>query len=349
MEVTGDGKREGGLRILLAVLAGGLVFPAWLAGPYGAGPFRLHLGISGFLASAHPTTLEFVRWAGAGVMAGLVTACLAPRWRWIVVPPLLYLLEFGWWVFIFFVVGVGDVPIPSGTYPGMAAGVILGLLAIVPCRAVVRPSRRVTLIAVAAAAFILVLIGSAGRGRSDVIAMRQNVLPAVERLLRADVLVKTSPVEWIEIRRKLSFKGQLCTYAYGEMRGQGAQIALEWPSQHPAPEAGSVEGFRGDGLQIQLEHRPALDVSKEPKPEDMRRVLKSSGVRPELLTRLAISKWPGKAYRYATQSDYGLASYHGLRYTFDWHTTVFYPFARMHAPLSSTLITCRGTYSASSR
>lgn len=102
MEATGDGKREGWLRVLLAIFAGGIVFPCWLAGPYGAGPYVAApfgpdpLGISRFLGSAHPTTLEFVRWAGAGVMAGLVTACLAPRRRWIVVPPLLFLLEFGW-------------------------------------------------------------------------------------------------------------------------------------------------------------------------------------------------------------------------------------------------------------
>jgi hypothetical protein len=124
----------------------------------------------------------------------------------------------------------------------MVAGVILGLLAIVPRRAVMRPSRRVMLIGAAAAAFILVLIGSAGRGRGDLVAMRQNVLPAVERLLRADVLIKPSPVEWIDIRRKISSERGLYTYAYGEMRDLKVQIAVRWFNQHPAPEAAAGRG-----------------------------------------------------------------------------------------------------------
>ena len=353
MGATGGAQREGWTRVLLAVVAGGIVFPCWLSGAYGVGPFALGaFGISGLFSSAHPTTLEFVRWMGAGVLAGMVAACVAPGWRWIIVPPLLVLLEAGWAVFVFLGVGAGDIPRPPGTFQGMGAGVVLGVLVSAICRPGMRPTRRVGVIALAVVALLAVAGASAWRGRGDIVAMRERVLPAVQRLLATDVLVKASPVNWIEVRRKLSDKGELYVAAYGEMRQPRAQISLDWrDTGRWTGGPGNLQGFPVDGLQVQLGEpipsriwdkivapptgKPALGTA------DVRQLLAAIGVKPELVDRAVLRTRPDSANQYA------VATYHGVNYDFDWHTVVSYEFRRMEFPPSSVLITCVGSYSAS--
>jgi hypothetical protein len=353
MDATRGAEREGWPRVLLAVVGAGIAFPIWLVGPYGVGPFALGaFGTSGLFASAYPTTLEFVRWAGAGIMAGLVAGCIAPQRRWVIVPPLLVLLEIGWAGFIFLVAGAGDIARPPGTFQGMAAGVVLGVAAVVACLPTVRPSRRVGMIVLAAVVLAAVPVISAWRGRDDIIAMRERVFPALTKLLRDDVLVNPGPVQWIEVRRQLSEQGQLYVYAYGEMRQPRAQIALDWRDRGRwtgGPD--NLQGFPADGLQIQVREpipsriwdliaapptgRPALTS------RDVREMLTSIGVSSQLVERADLRTRPDSANQYA------VATYHGISYDFDWHTLVAYEFRRMEFPSSSVLITCSGTHSAS--
>jgi len=338
MDAARSDRREGALRILLAIVAGGVAFPCWLAAPFGAGFFGYATGgLVMLLPSAHPTTLEFVRWAGAGVMAGVVFACVAPRWRWIMVPPLLVLLEIGWAVFIFLGVGAGDIQRPPGTFQGMCAGVVLGVLALAACRPGMRPARRLATTALAAAVLLAVPVISAWRGRGDLAAMRESVLPAVERLLRTDVLARAGPIQWIELRRRLSDDGRLYWHAYGEMRNPKAHIALDWHANPGrwAAKARGLEGLRADGMEAEL---------ATPQPyytEATKRLLQSIGVRPELTARIELRNEPGGGNWYA------VAMYHGIKYKFDWHTVPYYEFERMHFPHGSILMTCSGTYSAS--
>jgi hypothetical protein len=340
-------EREGGLRILVAIGAGGVVFPCWLAAPFGGGFF----GYAGsdlveLLPSAHPTTLEFMRWAGAGIMAGLVSACIAPRRRWIIVPPLLVLLEIGWEVLIFLVVGAGDVPRPPGTFQGMCAGVMLGVLAVAACRPGMRRARRLATVALAAVVLLAVPAISAWRGKGDLAAMRESVLPTVERLLGSDMLVNTTPVQWIAVRRRLSDEGALYWHAYGEMRNPRAQIALDWrdnPSRWAA-EARGLDGFRVEGMEVNLAAPQGFDTiefDRQGDAEATRRVLQSAGVRSALAAKVEL--WQaGDPPKFDA-----VTTYHGIRYEFDWHTFPFYEFERMHFPPDAILTTCSGTYSAS--
>jgi len=347
MDATRSDGREGALRILLAIVAGGVAFPCWLAAPFGGVFFGYATGgLVMLLPSAHPTTLEFVRWAGAGVMAGLVFACVAPRWRWIMVPPLVVLLEIGWAVLIFLVVGAGDIQRPPGTFQGMCAGVVLGVLALVACRPGMRPARRLATIALAAAVLLTVPVISAWRGRGDLVAMRESVLPAVERLLRTDVLAKAGPIQWIEVRRKLSDDGRLYAYAYGEMSHPKAQIALDWHDSPGRWAAGArrLDGFRVDGMEVNLVAPQPFDIIESNRQHDAeatKRLLESMGVRPELTARIELRQEPESANYYA------VAMYHGIKYNFDWHTIAYYEFERMHSPHGTILTTCSGTYSAS--
>jgi len=358
MDARGGAAAEGPGTVLLAVVAGGVAFPCWLVAPFGPGP----LGVSGFWPSAYPPTIEFVRWAGAGVIGGMVSACIAPRRRRFIVPPLLVLLEMAWPVFVFLMVGAGDVPVPQGTFSGMSAGVIVGVAAVAFCRPGLRPARRFATIALAVALLLVTPAVSAWRGRADLVAMRESVLPAVATLLRADVLTlaaqcaapergqaasKTSPIQWIALQRKLSREGCVYWSAYGEMSSPKAQIALEW--RHPSPSQeriGGLEAFRADGLGVQLAAPPSLDaieLDRRHDADEVKRVLHSMGVRPELAARIVLRKQPEAANYYA------VARYHGISYEFDWHTFVSYLFRRMQFPVSSMLIRCSGSYSAPAR
>lgn len=353
MDTTRGAEREGWRRVLLAIIAGGVVFPCWLSGAYGVGPFALGaFGISGLFSGAHPTTLEFVRWMGAGVLAGLVAACIAPGWRWIVVPPLVVLLEAGWAVFVFLGAGAGDIARPPGTFQGMGAGVVLGVLGSAVCRPATRPVCRVGLVVLVLVVLLAVPAVSAWRGRGDIVAMRERVLPAVQRLLESDVLVKAGPINWIEVRRKLSDKSELYVAAYGEMRQPRAQISLDWRDLGGwmgGPD--SLQGFPANGLQVQLREPIPSRISDKivapptGKPalmtKDVRQMLAAVGVQPELADRAEVRTRPDSANQYA------VATYHAISYDFDWHTVVSYEFRRMEFPTSSVVITCSGTYSTS--
>jgi hypothetical protein len=323
---------------LLAVAAGTVAFLCWLVAPFGPGS----LGVSSFWPSAYLPTIEFVRWAGAGVVAGAAAACIAPRRRWIVVPPLLVALEIGWAVLVFLMVGAGDVPVPRGTLSGMCAGLLVGVAAIALCRPGLRAARRVGMIALAAAMMFVAPAISAWRGRGDLAAMREGALPAVADLLRADVLTETTPIAWIHVQRKLSREGDLYWSAYGEVACPKAQIALEWPGNRRPPAAGGFKGFGANGLQVPLAAPSSLDpieLDRRHDADEVKRALLSIGVHPALAARIVLRKQTQAANYYA------VARYHGIVYDFDWRPFVSYEFRRMQFPVSSMLIKCRGTYS----
>lgn len=332
---------EGRLKTLLAVMAAGVVFPCWLTAPSVWDP-----SASGgwmLFPSAHPTTLEFMRWTGAGVMAGVVAACIAPRRRWIMVPPLVISLEAGWAILVFLIVGAGDVPRPPGTFQGMLAGVVLGVAAIAVIRPGARLVRRLATIGLAAAVLLSAPLISAWRGRADLAAMRQTVLPMVERLLRADLLHRAGPVRWFEVRRKRSDDGALYWRAYGEMREPQAQIALDWhgdPSRWAAGASGR-DALRVERMEVNLVAPQPFDAVEFDRRHDAaatRQLLQSMGVRRELTARIELRKEPESANWYA------VAVYHGINYKFDWHVFPSYEFARIHFAPDTILTTCSGTY-----
>jgi hypothetical protein len=330
------GHGEGFRRIGLAVVLATAVFPCWMVIAY---------CIGAALPSVHPATMGFVSWAGAGVMAGLVAAWIVPSYRWIIVPPLLVALEIGFnfaWAIVLTVENV-DIKNQKGLLEGMCGGVVLGVLFAGCCRVAMRPAQRLAIIAFAAGAFLAVSMISAWRGRGDLVAMRQSVLPAVQMLLRKDVLAKTGPVQWIEVRRNMSDEGELYVFAYGEMRNPQVKIYLEAPNlQRWTGKADELQGLSLYNLEIQLPQPRRVSVAEERRAETVKQMLRSTGVRPELAARMVIrERYPGGPQVYA------VAIYHGIKYEFDWHFSVGYGFERMDFPPSSTFITCSGTYSAS--
>ena len=340
MDVPGGGQREACLRVLSAVLLGGFVFPCWLALPAGFA----NSGYWGPLASAYPPTVEFIRWAGAGVVAGLAAASMAPRWRWIVVAPLVLILEGAYWFLVFLVVGAGDVAVPQGTREGMAVGTLVGALSPVVVRAGMTVGRRVMVVVAAALLLLAVPAVSAWRGRPQVAAMREDVLPAAERLLSANVLANAGPAQWIVVRRKMSGEGVVSAFAYGEMRRPKAQIYLE--SRSPlrmAGKGGEPEGLSLDRFEVQIEvpepHMEALISDRQCEPGVVDAALRAAALRPELLASVAVRKYEEGAGCYAS------ARYHGMEYEVDWHTRVVYEFTRIEY-FPSMLIRLKGTYSA---
>lgn len=337
-----DPQREGCLKVLLAALAGAVASFCWLALPTGDAPI---IG-PGLLPGAHPATVEFVRWAGLGAIAALVAGCIAPRWRWLLVPPLLVLLEIGSFIFVFLGVGAGDVPPLPGTRPGLLAGVAFGLLMLPFCRPATRPLWRGAAIVLALAALFSVLLISAWRGRADLAAMRGSVLPKVEALLRADVLTTTSPIHWLQVRRMmrsqgslLESRGYLYLAAYGEMRQPKAEIYLERRSPQPAaPKTDQLAGFQADGLELQLSLPKDFDLLAESKERLAARLRQLTDLRPELRSRLVVLTRGGPNY-------YALATLHGITYELDWHTYKCYEFGRLGYIGPSIFITCRGVYS----
>jgi hypothetical protein len=198
-------------------------------------------------------------------------------------------------------------------------------------------------VALAAVVLLAVPAISAWRGRGDLAAMRESVLPTVERLLYTDVLDSAGRMQWIELRRRLSDDGRLYWHAYGEMRNPKAQIALDWcddPGRWAAGARG-LDGFRVHGMEVNLVAPQPFDVIERHDVEAAKRLLQSAGVRPELAARIDL--WQE---RKAPEFD-AVATYHGIRYEFDWHTFAYYEFARMHFPSDPILTKCSGTYSAS--
>jgi len=334
-------RRGGWLRVLGAVLLGAFVFPCWLA---------LHGDFSpsghwGLLASAYPPTVELMRWAGAGVVAGLAAACAAPGWRWIIVPPLVAILEGGCWVVAFLVVGAGDVGVPQGTGTGMVLGVVLGALSPVAVGVRMSWAGRAKVVAAAALILLAVLAVSAWRGRPELKAMREDVLPAAERLLRTDVLTDAGPVQWYVVRRRMSPEGMLSVFAYGEVAKPRAQVSIE--SRDPRRRAGrgeELEGFSTDGFEIQIEvpepHAEALISERECDRRTVADAMRAAGLLPDLVAAVVVHRYQNGAGCYAT------AVQHGVEYEFDWHTKVVYEFERT-GYFRSMLIEIKGSYSLS--
>jgi len=331
-------QREGCLRMFLAVVLGILSFYCWIA---------ICSGLHTVLVSVHPVILGFVRWAGAGVLAALAAACTAPRWRFVIVPPLLITLCFVS-VAVFTILTDADIPLEPGAGTGMLSGIAAGLLLMGIGVLWKRPIQKAAIVSIPSGGLLVVLLVSSGLGMSDFAAIRNDGFPTIEKLLRKEVLVKTEPVEWIVVKWEVSDDGKTFPWAYGEMPNEKIQIELPWRNPPRASdEAGWLEGVSVDGVTIQMCKPPSEALQAEGNAVVVKRWLKSLGVRPELADRLVLYPYEGASPGLGITS--ATAQRHGIEYDFDWHGSKWYGFEKRDFPLPNILIRCKGTYSASVR
>jgi hypothetical protein len=290
--------REGCLRVVLAVPAGTLAFFATLG-----------------LLSTSPDLPEdaqtFMGWAGAGPMAVLVAAFLAPRRRWLIALPLLLILEWGLSIADIIIAGFGESSVPgeAGMLTGAKVGVALGIILIARCRPTLPPRRRrmmigLTVVSLLAGRLMLPVVGERYLDR-----VRQ-VLPDFEKLVRADVLVRTGPVSWRQPQWRPG--GRFTASAEGEMVYRRIRLELEIndPFRLLAHRPGTLEGLTvGLRSPIWLTKPPGLGIWL-PQPRHLNPdesitpgFLEAMGVQPILAQR--IHRPGGQGY---------MATYHGMTY-----------------------------------
>ena len=288
-----EGKKEGGsMQIVAAVVLAGVMSYAWL-----------RLAVLLFPLS---DLLCLVGWAIEGVVVALA-ARVAGRWRWAVGVPLLLVLVGG--TAALFTLGMEGLA-GTGRYApprGLVAGVVLGMLIIGPAilapaaegrgrsQAPPAPARfrslrwHLSALAMALGALgvmvAMLLVARSGRQRG-LEQIGRDLRPAVEDLVRTDVLPDLGPVTWEGPR----WMGQNRVVALGTVAG--GKGALRWYGELPLRqfgEPGRAEGLRAGALGLSLEVvQPRRLTDQEVGDLDsVKALLTSVGVLPELVAGLS--------------------------------------------------------------
>jgi hypothetical protein len=138
---------------------------------------------------ASPVWESIISWCGAGMIAAGLAAGLAPARKWVVAAPVLVVSEAAWSLMLG---NSWEYAIPKGMFVGASAGAILGLVLIGLI------SRRRRFMPVLGALGLVCIAGalSAFTGSMHMNAVRMSYLPAVEQVLRRDVLSDVGPIKW---------------------------------------------------------------------------------------------------------------------------------------------------------
>jgi len=266
--------------------------------------------------------LCLVGWAVGGAVIALA-ARVAGRWRWAVGIPMLLVLVGGTGAFF---TALAEALAGTGRYappPGLIAGVVLGMLVIGPAilvpgtgdrershapRTPSRPRSRVwrlselTMALGVLVVIVAVLLVTQSARQRHLKSIGQDLLPAVEDLVRTDVLTDLKPVTWEGPR----WMGQNRVVAGGTTGSSRSVLRLRWDSELPVREfggSGEAEGLRVDGLVISVPQPRALTDQEVKHPEVVKPLLVSIGLQPELVSRLSLSP--------------PFASRNGVRYMFE--------------------------------
>ncbi len=275
--------------------------------------------------------LCLVGWAVGGAVVALA-ARVAGRWRWAVGIPLLLVLVGG--TGAFFTV-LAEALAGTGRYappPGLIAGVLLGMLAIGPAilapatkdrershapptpsrprSRVWRPSELAMALGVLGAIVAVLLVTQSAR-QWHLKSIGQDLLPAVEDLVRTDVLTDLKPVTWEGPR----WMGHNRAVASGTTASSRSVLRLRWDGELPVREfggSGQAEGLRADGLVISVPQPRSLTDQEIEDSEFVKSLLLSVGLRPELVSRLSFSPPPEPA---GPDFAFYWASRNGVHYT----------------------------------
>jgi hypothetical protein len=184
--------RRGGLALALIV---------GLASFYGS---LLLAAVVGPLFRGHGSTLSAyscVTWAGAAVLTALLVGLVSPDYSLSVGAPLIVVSELFVLAAGAVVGGAGGYHLPGSMISGALCGALLGPLA-ATVMTVAAPTRRGLTALGGVLLFVLALLAAGAR---DSHVVRQALgaggghsgpVPAVERLLREDVLAQPGPLEW---------------------------------------------------------------------------------------------------------------------------------------------------------
>jgi hypothetical protein len=252
-----------------------------------------------------PIAQRFTGWAGAGPMAALMAACLAPRRRWMIALPLLVILEWGAAVAAIslhgLLAGGGRLPGETGMLTGAIVGFALGIVLIAMCRAAMPPGRRWIMVGLVAVILLAARLTLPVLGEHSLAGVKHR-LPYVEEWLRTEILVKTVPVSW----GRPYWMGSLdcAPWVSGQMayRSIRLELYLDPPGDHPfgclVDRPGKLEGWRVGGA-MWLPQPRGLSNHEFITPA----FLEAMGVQPKL------------AHRFRPAGDQEVAAtYHGITY-----------------------------------
>lgn len=293
------------MRILAAVGLALCLFGAWVSVLWKLYPFMLRTSDGAIFSLAA---------GGAALLA--LSARLAGRSRWAVGISLLLILEAvgGYFALLG---GAFGAPGVGGLVAGLLAALIIGPAVLwfpvaadadsgrmpVPTPAARTRLRRLRLGALGMGLGVPALLAifplvSAVFCYWKMNQVRRDVLPAVEELVRTDILVQSGPILWDPVRWEYARSGGGCASGYLSNLPAGAGVGTPGPlvslgmlHQKPARRfgrSGKAEGLKVDGLLISLPPGAALGDREAKQLPAVKRLLLSAGVRPGLVSGLSV-------------------------------------------------------------
>lgn len=236
----------------------------------------------------------------------------------------------GGWFALALLGGLTGTSLPVDYLLGAGAGAVLGVVLL--ALGTVTSSRVPALVAslsVVALVTTFVLTQRLGAHAAEATLRRaEKALPAVEQIIRADILANAGPIEWSEPGWHMAGPSVV---ALGEAHSPPASVRIEF-----RPDAirslRTSRGAKGLRLALELWLPQARDLwdGERRNPETVRGLLLSMGVAPELVASLRVPQ-PG------TTADAGV-DYHGLAYSVIFNT--------YRGRQCTTVIRCYGTHSS---